>query len=414
MTQLPRLHLFQGHGIELEYMIVDKDTLTVKPIADELLKQVLGSYGNHFENGMVTWSNEVALHVLELKSTHPEANFNAIESAFADEVKRINTLLEQWNAMLLPTASHPFMNPLKETKLWPHERHEVYNLYHSIFNCRNHGWANIQSTHLNLPFYDDEEFAKLHAAIRMILPILPALCASSPISEGRLTGFVDTRLNYYKASLDKIPSITGNVIPEAIFSKRNYLNAVYEKIKADLAPHDPTNILNPVWVNNRGAIPRFDRGTIEIRLMDIQECPAADMAIIELVTETIKAFVKEVFMPIEEQIKEHTEMLAGILDDVILEGPRAMIYSSQYLSAFGLREFSTAKDVWLTVLNRLLKGGHPALEKWKPELDIIFNEGTLSDRIIRELDGETSTEAITKVYKKLGWCLAQNRMFVPN
>ena len=30
-----------------------------------------------------------------------------------------------------------------------------------------------QSTHLNLPFYDDEEFAKLHAAVRMILPILP-------------------------------------------------------------------------------------------------------------------------------------------------------------------------------------------------------------------------------------------------
>jgi hypothetical protein len=109
-----------------------------------------------------------------------------------------------------------------------------------------------------------------------------------------------------------------------------------------------------------------------------------------------------------------TEVLAGILDDVIQEGQSAMIYSSQYLAAFGIREFSTAKDVWLSVLKKLLNGGHPALEKWKPELDIILHEGTLSNRILRELDGDSSTEAITKVYKKLAWCLGQNRMFVPN
>ena len=32
-------HLFDGFGVELEYMIVDKNTLQVKAIADELLKQ---------------------------------------------------------------------------------------------------------------------------------------------------------------------------------------------------------------------------------------------------------------------------------------------------------------------------------------------------------------------------------------
>ncbi len=414
MTQPSRLHLFQGYGIELEYMIVDKDTLEIKPIANELLKQELGIYGSDFENGTVTWSNELVLHVIELKSTKPELNLNAVENAFADDVKRINAILEKMNAMLLPTASHPFMNPVTDTKLWPHDSNEVYELYNLIFDCKTHGWSNVQCTHLNLPFYDDEEFAKLHAAIRLILPILPALCASSPIIEGKLTGLLDSRLNHYKASQARIPSITGKVIPEAIFSKRNYLNLVYDKIKTDIAPFDPQNILNPVWVNNRGAVPRFDRGSIEIRVMDIQECPAADMAIIELVIETIKAFVNEKFLPIEEQTKEHTEILAGILDDVITEGQNTMIYSSQYLSAFGIREFSTAKDIWLTILNRLLNGGHPALEKWKPELDIIFNEGTLSERILRELNGDLSRNAIEGVYKKLSWCLGQNRMFVPN
>ncbi len=414
MTQPSRLHLFQGYGIELEYMIVDKDTLAVKPITDELLKHELGSYGSDFENGVVTWSNELVLHVIELKSTKPELNFNSMENAFADDIKRINLILGKWNAMLLPTAAHPLMNPLTETKLWPHDSNEVYEIYNKIFDCSGHGWANVQSTHLNLPFYDDEEFAKLHAAVRMVLPILPALCASSPIIEGKITGFANTRLNYYKTNQSRIPSITGKVIPEAIFSKRNYLNTVYEKIKTDIAPFDPENILNPIWVNSRGAIPRFDRGSIEIRIMDIQECPSADVAIIELVVETIKAFVSEKFAPIEDQIKEHTEILADILDDVIKEGQEAKIYSSQYLAAFGIREFSTAKEVWQIILQKLLDGGHPALEKWKPELDIIFNEGTLSDRIIKSLNGDSSTENIRKTYRKLAWCLGQNRMFVPN
>lgn len=58
MTPL-RYHLFQAYGIELEYMIVDRDTLDVRPIADELLKQEAGSYTGDFQNGMITWSNDI-------------------------------------------------------------------------------------------------------------------------------------------------------------------------------------------------------------------------------------------------------------------------------------------------------------------------------------------------------------------
>ena len=217
----------------------------------------------------------------------------------------------------MPTAAHPFMDPMKETKIWPHENNEVYAIYNKIFDCRGHGWSNLQSTHLNLPFYDDEEFAKLHAAVRLVLPILPALCASSPILDGKLTGTLDTRLKFYKTNQSKIPSITGKVIPEAVFSKRNYLNTIYEKIKADIAPYDPNEELNAIWVNSRGAIPRFDRGSIEIRFMDIQECPAADLAAVTLVIETIKALSADFFISLESQMKWKTESLAQILDQTI-------------------------------------------------------------------------------------------------
>jgi gamma-glutamyl:cysteine ligase YbdK (ATP-grasp superfamily) len=412
MTQPPRIHLFQGYGIELEYMLVDCDTLQVKPITDDLLKHELGQYGSDFENGIVTWSNELVLHVVELKSTRPESNLNAVEHAFAENVERINSILAGWNTMLMPTAAHPFMDPMKETKLWPHDNNEVYEIYNKIFDCRGHGWSNLQSTHLNLPFYDDEEFAKLHAAIRIILPLLPGLCASSPVLDGKLTGSYDTRLKYYRTNQAKIPSITGKVIPEAVFSKRNYLNSIYEKIKVDIAPFDPNNELNPIWVNSRGAIPRFDRGSIEIRIMDIQECPAADMAIVSLVIETLKAFVAGKFIDLENQMKWKTETLAQMLEKTTDRAQEVVIDNEEYLAVFGFPgKSANVPELWQHIIARLVRGGNSALEHWKREIDIILNEGTLAQRITRALGKDNSKEHLLQIYKQLSGCLAQNRMF---
>ena len=413
MTQPSRLHLFQAYGIELEYMIVDRDTLKVRPIADELLKHELGNYGSDFENGLVTWSNELVLHVIEIKSTKPESNLNSIGYAFSENVTRINNILSNWNAMLMPGAAHPLMDPHVESKLWPHENNEVYDLYNKIFDCKGHGWSNLQSTHLNLPFYDDEEFAKLHAAVRLVLPLLPALCASSPILDGHLTPELDGRLTFYKTNQAKIPSITGKVIPEAVFSKRNYLNTIYEKIKQDIAPYDPENTLNPVWVNSRGAIPRFDRGSIEIRLMDIQECPAADLAVVSFVIEIIKGFVSERFAPFDQQMKWRTDILSLMLEDAIRRGQAAVIDNPDFLRIFGLnKDQSTMKNLLSHIASTIFSRDGSTLSPWKNELDIILTQGPLAERILKALGADTSVGNIKAVYRQLGGCLAQNRMFI--
>lgn len=413
MNQPSRIHIFQGYGVELEYMLVDRDTLQIKPITDELLKHVLGNYGSDVENGMVTWSNELVLHVVELKSTKPESNFSALEKEFAENVSRINSILSGWNTMLMPTAAHPFMDPMKETKLWPHENNEVYNIYNKIFDCKGHGWSNLQSTHLNLPFYDDEEFAKLHAAVRLVLPILPALCASSPMLDGKLTGLLDTRLKYYKTNQSRIPSITGKVIPEAVFSRRNYLNTIYEKIKNDIAPFDPGHELNPIWVNSRGAIPRFDRGSIEIRIMDIQECPAADLAIVTFVIEIIKALTAGKFIDHEAQMKWRTEPLAQLLDQTTEKGQDAMITNADYLNLFGYREKSAkAGELWKHLLDWIVKQNNSPMLAWRPQLDVIIKEGTLAHRILKSIDHDQSRDSVIRTYKKLSACLAQNKMFI--
>ena len=412
MTEPTRIHIFQAYGIELEYMIVDRQSLQVRPITDELLRHVLGAYESDYANGRVTWSNELVLHVVELKSTKPDNDFVTLEAAFAENISQINKILEQWNAMLLPSAAHPFMDPLKETLLWPHENNEVYAIYNRIFDCKGHGWSNLQSMHLNMPFYDDEEFAKLHAAIRVVLPLLPALCASSPILDGKATGLLDTRLQYYKTNQARIPSLTGKVIPEAVFSKRNYLNTIYERIKTDIAPFDPAGELNPVWVNSRGAIPRFDRGSIEIRVMDIQECPHADLAIASLVIALIKALASEKLVDSEAQMRWKTDALAELLERTIADGGDALIENSEYLEMFGVRtKTATAASLWNHLLQWLEAAGESNLAPYRDALNVILEKGTLAKRLLRTLGSQPSPESLLATYQQLGSCLAENKLY---
>jgi gamma-glutamyl:cysteine ligase YbdK (ATP-grasp superfamily) len=412
MTQPNRIHLFQAYGIELEYMLVDRDSLHVRPITDELLKAVLGEYASDYENGMVTWSNELVLHVVELKSSKPEHDLITLETRFAENVKKINEILLQWNCMLMPSAAHPFMNPAEETRLWPHENNEVYAIYNKIFDCRGHGWSNLQSTHLNLPFYDDEEFAKLHAAIRVVLPLLPALCASSPLLDSAPTGLLDTRLKYYKSNQSRLPSITGKVIPEAVFSKRNYHNLIYEKIKTDITPFDPENELNPIWVNSRGAIPRFDRGSIEIRIMDIQECPAADVAVVSLVIAVIKALVAGKFQDHEGQMKWKTESLYQLLELTIEKAEMATISNKEYLAAFGYSgESARAGQLWRHLAEAVSEDKN--VKHFRDTLNIILTHGTLASRMLKSYAANPTAGGILATYRLLADCLQHNKMFIP-
>src|SRR6478752_1078015 len=191
------LHLFDAHGVEVEYMLVDAETLDVAPAADELLEAVAGEVVEEFANGDVMWNNELALHVLELNCNGPRRSLAGLGRAFAENVALANSKLAAAGRRLLGTAMHPWMDPDKVV-LWPHGAHQLYDAFDRIFSCKGHGWANLQSMHINLPFAGDEEFARLHSAIRFLLPILPGLAASSPIIDGLPNGILDNRFLVYR------------------------------------------------------------------------------------------------------------------------------------------------------------------------------------------------------------------------
>lgn len=415
MSHDSALHLFEGFGIELEYMIVDAVTLDVAPLADQVLHAVAGTYESEVECGPLSWSNELVLHVIELKTNGPVAALHSLPRLFTDHVRRINVLLETHGARLMPTAMHPWMDPDRETCLWPHEFSPVYETFNRVFDCRGHGWANLQSIHINLPFQGDGEFARLHAAIRLLLPIMPALAASSPLADGRPTGLQDYRLEVYRHNARRIPSVSGHVIPEPVYSYQEYQDRLLRPIYSDLAAYDPDGIIQHEWVNARGAIARFDRNTIEIRLLDMQECPAADMAVAAAIIHVIKALVAERWAPFAEQAAWPVEPLANILYAAIRDGDQAGIQDVSYLRCLGLETNAacTAGDVWRHLIQAIRTGCSDEDRALLKPIEIILNRGTLSRRILAGLDRAPSHPQLAARYAALCECLHDGRTF-PN
>jgi carboxylate-amine ligase len=418
-----RLGLFQGFGVELEYMVVDRESLSVFPVVDRILVAVAGEIVSEWEQGPLAWSNELVLHVVELKTNGPAAELSGLDHLFQSDVRRINHILEEMGGALLPTAMHPWMDPLRETVLWPHEFSPVYGAYDRIFGCQGHGWSNLQSTHINLPFASDEEFGRLHAAIRLLLPVLPALAASSPLVEGRFTGLRDNRMEFYRKNSVRVPSVAGEVIPEPVYAQATYEAEILGRMYRDIAPLDPEGLLQDEFLNSRGAIPRFGRGSIEIRVVDVQESPASDMALVALSVGVLRLLVESSLSDAAFQKGVGTRPLSGIFLDCIRDGEDAVVRDPAFMRGIGFPgKTARAGEIWLHLLERVAaQGGLPESGQHRL-LERILRRGTLSSEILRALGIRTGNPApqrlsfprvqVEEVYRELAQCLQTGEIFL--
>lgn len=405
MSAAPALHAFAGYGIELEYMIVDRQTLAVLPVADQLLRDAAEA-----DRGKFGWSNELVLHLVEIKNARPDPALEPLAAAFQIEINEINRLLAPMGARLMPGAMHPWMNPADETRLWPHDQAPIYQAYDRIFGCKKHGQANLQSMHVNLPFAGDEEFARLHAAVRLLLPILPAIAASSPIVGGKPSGYLDTRMEAYRTAVQQVPSVIGQVIPDTLNSRAEYEAQVLSPMYRDIAPLDPQGVLRHEWLNARGAIPRFERSAIEIRVIDVQECPQADLAIAAAAVAVIHALYAAKWSPLFMQQAIGTDALVKILHACIRDAEQAVIGDGEYLRLLGFPDRrGQAGELWrhlieTTALDRS--------EQWGEALRVMLEQGPLARRILRAAGPSCSKAHLHEIYRMLCDCLQAGRMFV--
>jgi gamma-glutamyl:cysteine ligase YbdK (ATP-grasp superfamily) len=266
--------------------------------------------------------------------------------------------------------------------------------------------------HLNLPFANDREFARLHAAIRLVLPIVPALAASSPLQDGRLARALDQRMVVYRTNAAEFPAITGRVVPEPVHDRAEYESRILAPMYEALRERDPEGVLRHEWLNSRGAIARFDRSSIEIRVPDVQECPVADLAIAAAVTSVVRAvWEREARLPQTRNVIA-TETLAALLDACVREADEAPVEDASYLSLLGYPgRPCSAGELWAHLLSDVPPDAPINEPMFRDALDLILEQGTLARRIVRAVGRTPEHPRVRRVYAELCDCLDAGRMF---
>jgi hypothetical protein len=173
----------------------------------------------------------------------------------------------------------------------------------------------------------------------------------------------------------------------------------------DIEPYDSDRVLQHEFLNSRGAIARFDRNTIEIRVLDVQECPQADLAICESIVGALKLMIAGRWTTTAEQKLVEVEPLAKILTDTTRDAEKASIECADVLRHFGIEANSaSAADVWRSVA-AAVSLSPPSREV----IDVILNRGPLARRVLAALDGDLAR--IGQVYRTLCDCLHAGKVF---
>lgn len=387
-------------GPEHEFSVVS-DELKALPIVDKILKEFHGRIVNFIEQPHFTFGKELQLHVMEIK---PNAPFRSPENFEETMQEAVLTLLDflnhKYRARLLGTGMHPLLK-LEETGIWPHRHRQIYQAYRKIFNLKRHGWLNIQSFQLNLPYSNEQNGILLHNILASVCAYLPAIAATSPIYEGRFGKNVDNRLIFYAQNQEEVPSVTGDTVPEYVSSFGEYRKEIIGRYSSDMAEKGATAlILNRDWVNSRGAIFRFDRRAVEIRVMDEQECVRSDVALSCFVRALVRGLLgrESELLPHGVLVKDFNSIVVGGLDAKTLHpSGRTARQVCQHLLRVAQESASEEEKKFLSVVEKRIECGN---------LSEIIRE-----RIGKKAQRTDFEEAIINVYSQLAKSLIDNQPY---
>ena len=387
-------------GPEHEFSVVN-DEMRALPIVDKIIKDFHGRVVNFVEQPSFTFGKELQMHVLEIKPNNPFKTAVEFEEKMQEGVLTLQSFLQRrYRAQLLGTGMHPLLR-LDQTSVWPHRDKQIYEEFNKTFGLKRHGWLNIQSFHLNLPYSDQESGILLHNLLANISPYLPAIAASSPFYEGRLGERNDNRLHFYMQNQKEIPSITGDVIPEYASSFSQYRKEIIEKYSHDLAAAGAGKLIqNKEWVNSRGVIFRFDRRAIEIRIMDEQECIKSDVA--------LSCFIRALLRGLMDQNPEflpHT-ILVQDFNTIMKTGRSTCVHNPRG---------DTARQVCQYYYKIALANAKEDEKKYLPIIKKRIECGNLSEiiraRVLKKCRRTDLKEAIIDIYSDLTESAVENQPY---
>jgi hypothetical protein len=195
-------------------------------------------------------------------------------------------------------------------------------------------------------------------------------------------------------------------VPEPGAGRRQYEREILAPLYAALAPLDPERLLAHEWANARGAIARFERSALEIRVIDAQECPIADIAVAAAIADAVWLLYRDAPAAVP------TPELARVLRACMRDAERTHIDSPRYLEALtGRPQTCTAGEAWARIAERMPSAPHRAL--WQPVVDKILVRGPLARRLVRAVGAEPSRSALAGLYEHLCECLHHGVFYDP-
>jgi hypothetical protein len=226
--------------------------------------------------------------------------------------------------------------------------------------------------------------------------------------EGKLTGTADNRMNVYRHNSDRVPLVSGDIIPEPVMNQADYDSVIFQPMYQAIRHFAPHGELCHEWLNSRGAIARFERSAIEIRVLDVQECPAADIAICELIVALLKRLTSEQWSSLPAQASIPTSMLAELLWKTTAQAESAVVSEPSLLACWGIEP---AGQLWTAgdVCRYLFEQVRDELVHTQP-IQWILEHGTLARRIERAIT--TQARQPTEIYQTLCHCLQSGSQFI--
>jgi hypothetical protein len=208
-----------------------------------------------------------------------------------------------------------------------------------------------------------------------------------------------------------VPAVTAAVIPEDVAGGGDYRARILAPLYAAIAPHDPAGVLAHEWLNARGAIVRFDRGAIEIRLCDAQDCPAADLAIAAALCAAVRALYEERWCSLAALRALDTGRLAAILERCTRDAEHAHLDDDAYLAALGLRAPCAAGRAWTHLIDATRDAVLAVDAGAAAPLAFIAAHGTLATRLVRAAGDRPTHADLHAAFTRLRDCLAAGTMF---
>ncbi|XCN72469.1 MAG: YbdK family carboxylate-amine ligase [Candidatus Electrothrix aestuarii] len=246
MQEIPFSPVFHGSqaytlGVELEFQLVDRETLDLVPRVSNILQELAPDGSNRIVP-------EFLQSIVELQTGVCDS-VNDVGEDLSRLIHLVEDAASHEKCYLYSTSLHPFADPSAQV-VSQGER------YQRIMNELQHVGRQFitQGMHVHVGIPDGNTAIKVCDTIQPYLPILLALSCSSPFFCGRDTGFQSYRTKLFEAL--PIAGISGY-----LGTWQSYVQEV-----THLYEHRAIERLKDLWWDVRPS-PKF--GTVEVRICDL-------------------------------------------------------------------------------------------------------------------------------------------------